>query len=156
MGKLTIQEIAKILVDKNKLTPKEANQFAAAMFEIIQQQLSHDELVKVKGLGTFKMIRVEPRESVSVRTGERVMIDSHAKVTFTPDATMKELVNKPFSHFETSDLSTKRRPASSSCDIPVRARSSDILFPALIRHPPFAVFRHYYITFFPDGKVTDC
>jgi nucleoid DNA-binding protein len=101
MGKLTIQEIAKILVDKNKLTPKEANQFAAAMFEIIQQQLSHDELVKVKGLGTFKMIRVEPRESVSVRTGERVMIDSHAKVTFTPDATMKELVNKPFSHFET-------------------------------------------------------
>lgn len=101
MGKLTIQEIAKILVDKNKLTPKEANQFAAVMFEVIQQQLSHDEQVKVKGLGTFKMIRVEPRESVSVRTGERVMIDSHAKVTFTPDATMKELVNKPFSHFET-------------------------------------------------------
>lgn len=101
MGKLTIQEIAKILVDKNKLTSKEANQFAATMFEIIQQQLSHDELVKVKGLGTFKMIRVEPRESVSVRTGERVMIDSHAKVTFTPDATMKELVNKPFSQFET-------------------------------------------------------
>ena len=101
MSKLTIQEIAKILVDKNKLTSKEANQFAATMFEIIQQQLSHDELVKVKGLGTFKMIRVEPRESVSVRTGERVMIDSHAKVTFTPDATMKELVNKPFSQFET-------------------------------------------------------
>lgn len=101
MGKLTIQEIAKILVEKNKLTFKEANQFAAVMFEVIQQQLSHDEQVKVKGLGTFKMIRVEPRESVSVRTGERVVIDSHAKVTFTPDATMKELVNKPFSQFET-------------------------------------------------------
>ena len=101
MGKLTIQEIAKILVEKNKLTPKEANQFAATMFEIIQQQLDHEELVKVKGLGTFKTIRVEPRESVSVRTGERVMIESHSKVTFTPDATMKELVNKPFSQFET-------------------------------------------------------
>ena len=101
MGKLTIQEIAKILVEKNKLTPKEANQFVAMMFEIIQQQLSHDDQVKIKGLGTFKMIRVDPRESVSVRTGERVVIDSHAKVTFTPDATMKELVNKPFSQFET-------------------------------------------------------
>lgn len=101
MGKLTIQEIAKILVEKNKLTPKEANQFAAVMFEIVQQQLDKEELVKIKGLGTFKMIRVEARESVSVRTGERVMIDSHAKITFTPDAAMKELVNKPFSQFET-------------------------------------------------------
>lgn len=101
MGKLTIQEIAKILVEKNKLSVKEAKQFAAAMFEIIQQQLDNEELVKVKGFGTFKMIRVEARESVSVRTGERVMIDSHAKITFTPDATMKELVNKPFSQFDT-------------------------------------------------------
>ena len=101
MGKLTILEIAKILVEKNKLSAKEASQFAATMFEIIQQQLDSEELVKVKGLGTFKTIRVEPRESVSVRTGERVMIESHSKVTFTPDATMKELVNKPFSQFET-------------------------------------------------------
>lgn len=101
MGKMTIQEIAKILIEKNKLSQKNANQFAGAMFEIIQQQLDSEGLVKVKGLGTFKMIRVEARESVSVRTGERVMIDSHAKVTFTPDATMKELVNKPFSQFET-------------------------------------------------------
>ena len=101
MGKLTIQEIAKILVEKNKLTPKEANQFAAMMFEIIQQKLDEEGMVKIKGFGTFKMIRVEARESVSVRTGERVLIDSHAKITFTPDATMKELVNKPFSQFDT-------------------------------------------------------
>lgn len=101
MGKLTIQELAKILVEKNKLTTKEANQFAATMFEIIQQQLDSEGLVKIKGLGTFKMIRVEARESVSVRTGERVTIDSHTKISFTPDATMKELVNKPFSQFET-------------------------------------------------------
>lgn len=101
MEKLTIQEIAKILVEKNKLTPKEANQFVAIMFEVIQQQLDTDGLVKIKGLGTFKVIRVEARESVSVRTGERVTIDSHAKITFTPDAAMKDLVNKPFSQFET-------------------------------------------------------
>lgn len=101
MGKMTIQEIAKILVEKNKLTQKEAGLFAQAMFEIVQQHLDSDGIVKVKGLGTFKMIRVEARESVSVRTGERVLIDSHSKVTFTPDATMKELVNKPFSQFET-------------------------------------------------------
>lgn len=101
MGKLTIQEIAKILVEKNKLTVKEANQFAAVVFEVIQEGLDTEGQVKVKGLGTFKKIQVEARESVSVRTGERVMIDSHAKIAFTPDALMKELVNKPFSQFET-------------------------------------------------------
>ena len=101
MGKLTIQEIAKILVEKSGLNQKEANKFATDMFAIIQQRLEEDELVKIKGFGTFKIISVEARESVSVRTGERVMIDSHAKVTFAPDTIMKELVNKPFSQFET-------------------------------------------------------
>lgn len=101
MGKLSIQDIARILVDKNGMDAKEANDFASAMFELIHDQLNEEGLVKVKGLGTFKMIRVEARESVSVRTGERVLIDSHAKITFTPDSVMKELVNKPFSQFET-------------------------------------------------------
>ena len=101
MGKLTLQEIAKILTQKNGLTQREANQFAAEMFSIILERLQEGDSVKVKGLGTFKIINVESRESVSVRTGERVLIDSHAKVSFTPDNVMKELVNKPFSQFET-------------------------------------------------------
>ena len=101
MGKLTIQDVARILTEKNGLTQREANQFATEMFGVILQHLQQDEQVKVKGLGTFKIINVEARESVSVRTGERVVIDSHSKVTFTPDATMKELVNRPFSQFET-------------------------------------------------------
>ncbi len=101
MGKITIQEIAKILVEKNHVESQTASQFVNEMFAIILERLSQGEPVKVKGLGTFKIIDVEARESVSVRTGERVVIDGHSKVTFTPDATMKELVNKPFSHFET-------------------------------------------------------
>ena len=101
MGKITIQEIAKILVEKNHIESQAASQFVNEMFAIILDRLSQGEPVKVKGLGTFKIIDVEARESVSVRTGERVVIDGHSKVTFTPDTTMKELVNKPFSHFET-------------------------------------------------------
>ena len=101
MGKLTIQEVSKILTEKNGLEPREASRFAAEMFAIILQRLQDGEAVKVKGLGTFKIINVEARESVSVRTGERVVIDSHSKVSFTPDTLMRELVNKPFSQFET-------------------------------------------------------
>ena len=101
MGKLTIQEIAAVLQQKNGFDKREANSFVTTMFQIIQERLESEGIVKIKGLGTFKMIDVEARESVSVRTGERVVISGHAKVTFTPDATMKELVNRPFSQFET-------------------------------------------------------
>ncbi len=101
MGKLTIQEIAAVLQQRNGFDKREANLFVSTLFQIIQERLETDGIVKIKGLGTFKMIDVEARESVSVRTGERVVIGGHAKVTFTPDATMKELVNRPFSQFET-------------------------------------------------------
>ena len=101
MGKQTIQDIAAILIEKNGFERRDASQFASAMFALIQERLETDRLVKVKGLGTFKIIGVEARESVSVRTGERFTINSHAKVSFIPDTAMKELVNRPFSQFET-------------------------------------------------------
>lgn len=101
MGKLTIQEIATVLVDKNGLKKRDANIFVTQMFDLIQKSLETDPQVKVRGLGTFKIIDVDARESVSVHTGERFVINGHAKVSFIPDATMKELVNKPFSQFET-------------------------------------------------------
>ena len=101
MGKLTIQEIAAVLQQKYNFDKREANLFVSTLFQIIQERLETDGIVKIKGLGTFKMIDVEARESISVRTGERVVISGHAKVAFTPDATMKELVNRPFSQFET-------------------------------------------------------
>ena len=101
MGKVTIQEIAKVLIEKNHFEAKDASRFVNEMFSIIMEKLGQGEPVKVKGLGTFKIIGVEARESVSVRTGERVVIDGHSKLSFTPDSTMKELVNKPFSQFET-------------------------------------------------------
>lgn len=101
MGKMTIQDMAKTLVERHELTKKEASAFVNAMFDVIQQALERDKIVKVKGFGTFKIIDVDARESVNVNTGERVLIESHNKITFTPDALMRELVNKPFSQFET-------------------------------------------------------
>lgn len=126
MSKISIYDIARILIEKNGLTKSEAEQFVAAAFDIIQEGLERDSLVKVKGLGTFKIIGVEARESVNVNTGERVLIESHGKVTFTPDSVMKELVNKPFSQFETvvlndgiefDDISDERSAVVSDNDI---------------------------------------
>jgi len=101
MGKISIQDLSQILVARHKLDKRDAAIFVSAMFDVIQTNLEKDKIVKVKGLGTFKIIDVDDRESVNVNTGERVLIEGHNKITFTPDALMKELVNKPFSQFET-------------------------------------------------------
>ncbi|SDO46135.1 nucleoid DNA-binding protein [Prevotella communis] len=94
-------ELADMLAQKVGISKREAQQFLTDFVETIQDGVNNDKLVKIKGLGTFKVIDVDARESVNVNTGERVTIDSHQKLTFTPDAAMKELVNKPFSQFET-------------------------------------------------------
>ena len=101
MGKISIQDLAQVLVEHKGLNKRDAVIFVSAMFDIIQTNLEKDRIVKIKGLGTFKIIDVDDRESVNVNTGERVLIEGHNKITFTPDALMKELVNKPFSQFET-------------------------------------------------------
>ena len=101
MGKVSLQDLASVLVERWHLGKKEASMFVNEMFFVIQKSLDEDKIVKVKGLGTFKIIDVDDRESVDVNTGDRVLIEGHGKITFTPDALMKELVNKPFSQFET-------------------------------------------------------
>ena len=101
MAKINIQDLSSALVEHMKLNVRDASLFVSAMFDIVQANLEQDKLVKIKGLGTFKIIDVDDRESVNVNTGERVLIEGHGKITFTPDPLMKELVNKPFSQFET-------------------------------------------------------
>lgn len=101
MAKVSIQDIAKAIVNKHGLSQSEAENFVTVLFDILNKGLHKEKIVKIKGLGTFKVIDVRERESVNVNTGERVLIDSHGKITFTPDPVMRDLVNKPFAQFET-------------------------------------------------------
>ncbi len=97
MGKTGIQMITGALAKQYKLSASDASVFVDSVFAIISSELKDGRPVKVKGLGTFKIQSVKPRESVNVNTGERVLITGHDKMTGPPAAAMKELVNKPFS-----------------------------------------------------------
>ena len=101
MAKSVIQIIVTAIAKKHNISIAHASSFVEAFFTVIGDELKRGNQVKVKGLGTFKVQTVKPRESVNVNTGERVLIKGHDKISFTPDASMKELVNKPFSQFET-------------------------------------------------------
>lgn len=96
-----MKDLARIVAEKQGITRAESEQFVATMFELLKSTLNADDQVKVKGLGTFKIQTVKSRSSINVNTGERVVIDSHDKIAFTPDKAMAESVNKPFGHFET-------------------------------------------------------
>lgn len=97
----TIKDLAKILVSQHKLRTEDAEAFISQITEVINEGLINDRQVKIKGFGTFKLQTVKERSSINVNTGERVIIGEHDKVTFTPDSVMRDLVNKPFSQFDT-------------------------------------------------------
>lgn len=99
--KVLIQDLADGLVLRRGLPKKDADVFVRSVFEIIGEYLQTDKIVKVKGLGTFKLVTVDSRESVDVNTGERIVIKEYTKVNFTPDPVLRDAVNKPFAQFET-------------------------------------------------------
>ena len=99
--RLTIQDLTDLLAAKHSMTKKDAEAFVKEFFLLIEQALENEKTVKIKGLGTFKLIDVDSRESVNVNTGERFQIKGHTKVSFSPDANLRDTINKPFAHFET-------------------------------------------------------
>lgn len=103
-NKITIIDLAEGLAKRKHIQRKDAELFIRTVFETIQERLLEGDPVKVKGLGTFKLITVNSRESVNVQTGERIVIDSHAKVSFTPEKALSDRVNRPFADFETVAL----------------------------------------------------
>lgn len=105
--RLTIQDFTDLLATKHGMSKKDAEAFVKEFFLLIEQALEDDKYVKIKGLGTFKLIDVDSRESVNVNTGERFQIQEHSKVSFTPDGNLRDTINKPFSHFETIVLNEK-------------------------------------------------
>ncbi len=102
--RLTLQDLADILAEQTGKDMQEVERFLQEFIAVVTEGVYLDKIVKVKGLGTFKIIQVEERESISVNSGERFVIPSHYKFTFVPDKDLRELVNRPFSLFETTEL----------------------------------------------------
>ena len=102
--KISASVLAEELASRCNAPQSVSDDFVRAFFDTIVDGLCKDGLVKIKGLGTFKLSEVSDRESVDVTTGERIVIKGFRKVTFTPEAALKERINRPFSQFETVEL----------------------------------------------------
>lgn len=98
--KITLQELVESFARKCQLDPAEAALFVKEFLNLIEEALARDKYVKVKGLGTFKLINIESRKSVDVNTGESIEIKEHTRVSFVPETGLRDLINKPFAHFQ--------------------------------------------------------
>ncbi len=99
--RITISDLAKSLSVQQKMPLKEAEAFVHTFFDLAEESLLRDKLLKIKNFGSFKVLDVSDRESVDVNTGERIRIQGHSKISFSPDAVLRDKVNKPFSAFQT-------------------------------------------------------
>lgn len=123
--KINLSQLADLLSQAGGMSKTASEQFAKNFFDIISQNVLSDGLVKVKGLGTFKILQMEDRESVNVNTGERFTIEGHQKISFTPDSELKERINKPFSAFETVEITAEQ------ADEIAKAESGEEISPAV-------------------------
>lgn len=104
MGKITLTNIAEELAAASGMSKEASDNFIRLFIDTIEKGLLEDSIVKIKGLGTFKLMDMSDRGSVDINTGERITIKGYRKVSFTPDSAMKEFVNRPFAHFEPTEL----------------------------------------------------
>ncbi|HNZ85300.1 MAG TPA: HU family DNA-binding protein [Paludibacteraceae bacterium] len=124
--KQSIQELVDIIATQTNFTKKNSEEFLKEFVHVLQEYLEKDGFVKVKGLGTFKLVKNEERKSVNVTTGEAIIIPAHNKVSFIPDNAIKEAVNKPYAHLETItvDDDTKNSTIDAQPDNTVREEKS--------------------------------
>lgn len=107
--KLILQDLINSLSARTERAKKDNDLFVRAFFETIEESLEKERFVKIKGWGTFKLIAIGDRESININTGERFQINGHYKISFVPENSLKENINKPFSHFQTIILSENVR-----------------------------------------------
>ena len=99
--KITISELSQLLSTNVSLINKKGwEDFLRIFFAQISEGLQADGNVKIKGLGTFKVVKVDARKSKDVNTGANTIIPAHNKISFTPDSSLAETLNKPYAHFE--------------------------------------------------------
>ena len=125
-NKINLSQLAELLSQAGGMSKAASEQFVRSFFDIISQRVLDEGIVKVKGLGTFKLLQMEDRESVNVNTGERFTIGGHQKISFVPDADLKDRINKPFSAFETVEITAEQAAEISDMEAPARQKPEPV------------------------------
>ena len=111
-AKLNQSDLISLLAKGSNISVAKAELFTKSFFDLIIEGLEQDGIVKINGLGTFKVMDVASRGSVNVNTGEKIEIKGHKKLTFIPADALKDDVNQPFAMFEPVEVDETYQPDS--------------------------------------------
>lgn len=98
--RLSLQDLIDLLAKKQGIAKKEAETFLRELIAVISESIESYDPVRIKDFGVFKLVKINARKSVDVNTGEAIEIPAHYKLSFNPDKSLKEAINRPFAHFE--------------------------------------------------------
>ena len=87
--KLTIEELIAGIAAKQNMEQADAEAFVCSFFAQIEECLKKDKYVRIKGFGTFKLIDTD---------------SEGGRVVYVPEVTVRDIVNKPFAHFQPVEL----------------------------------------------------
>lgn len=100
-GRVLLQDLIQGVARRADISEQEAETFVRTVLAVISDSLGDDKIVKIRNLGTFKLVEVDDRETVDPESGIAVRVKGYRKIVFSPDNTLKDLINKPFAQFET-------------------------------------------------------
>ena len=116
--KLTTTELRKTISKQMSLPEETASRFLAALVPAIMEGLQTDGLVRISGLGTFKLVQIAPRKSVNIHSGETIVLDGYNKVTFVPESYIREQINEPFADLEAVRVDENGQPLDPNSTLP--------------------------------------
>ena len=116
--RLTITDLRKIISKQMSLPEETASSFLAALFPAILDGLKQDQQVRISGLGAFKLVRIAPRKSVNIHSGETIVLDGYNKVTFVPESYIREQINEPFADLEAIRVDENGQPLDPESTLP--------------------------------------
>ncbi len=93
-GSLTKAALIEEVAHVAGLTKKRAEIIVDTVFGSIVETLHRGERVELRGFGSFRLRRREPRRGRNPRTGDRVEVPSKRVAYFKPGKELKELINR--------------------------------------------------------------
>ena len=93
--------MASALASTHNISEEDAEKFLKVLCDVIIDALRLEGQVKIKGLGTFKLISAPEREMIDVNSGERITVEARNRISFSPDSVLRDIINKPFIFFDT-------------------------------------------------------
>lgn len=85
-----VEEVARVA----DLTKKHSEVIVDTVFRSIIDALHRGEKIELRGFGSFRLRRREPRKGRNPKTGDRVDVPSKRVPYFKPGKELKELINR--------------------------------------------------------------